>query len=339
MHTKLTVTMFLVFFSNFVFSDSFVPLGDLPGGDFHSEANVLSSNGKVVAGFGSNPTSLSIKNLAIWEDRKLIDMGALPSKYDAFATGISQDGKVIVGVSGNEGFVWNKANGMQTIGHGRADAVSPDGLFVVGEKDHAATLWSTEGLVVIKQMKPKGHMASSASCVTNSSDFICVNATQKGFLWRGDKYDQIIQDGIFLNSSDNKKYFVGFSRNRQKRGFPTEGVFWSEETGVVYIAGIKETTPIITTAKAVSENGEYIVGQTSRVKPNTNSITTPFVWIRSKNKIIDLEEYFKNNSILPKGWVLYGVNDISADGKIIIGSGRNPDGNTEAWMATIESIN
>jgi hypothetical protein len=36
------------------------------------------------------------------------------------------------------------------------------------------------------------------------------------------------------------------------------------------------------------------------------------------------------------GWVLETANDISSDGRIIVGTGKNPQGKDEAWIATIE---
>jgi len=37
------------------------------------------------------------------------------------------------------------------------------------------------------------------------------------------------------------------------------------------------------------------------------------------------------------GWTLFSANAISADGLTIVGYGDNPDGNSEAWMASMDS--
>ncbi len=37
------------------------------------------------------------------------------------------------------------------------------------------------------------------------------------------------------------------------------------------------------------------------------------------------------------GWTLSEATAISADGTTIVGQGYNPDGNTEAWMASMDS--
>ena len=36
-----------------------------------------------------------------------------------------------------------------------------------------------------------------------------------------------------------------------------------------------------------------------------------------------------------EGWTLEEANAISSDGRFIVGTGTNPDGNIEAWVATI----
>jgi len=38
------------------------------------------------------------------------------------------------------------------------------------------------------------------------------------------------------------------------------------------------------------------------------------------------------------GWTLLNATGISGDGRTIVGYGVNPDGNTEAWIATIPEL-
>ena len=48
-----------------------------------------------------------------------------------------------------------------------------------------------------------------------------------------------------------------------------------------------------------------------------------------------LSDVLRGQGIDFTGWKLHSVDDISADGRTIVGLGTNPDGNIEVWIATI----
>ncbi len=130
-----------------------VGLGDLPRGDFSSEARAVSADGSTIVGFGTSrrgPTAF------YWTEASgMVGLGDLAGgAHDSVATAVSADGSVIAGraydSSGDVAFVWNESSGMRSLkdmlidDFGLADqlsgwqltavrGVTPDGLTFVGE--------------------------------------------------------------------------------------------------------------------------------------------------------------------------------------------------------------
>ncbi|NUQ46566.1 MAG: PEP-CTERM sorting domain-containing protein [Phycisphaerae bacterium] len=123
-----------------------VGLGDIPGGNFNSEAYAAPGSGATVVGVGSRTTS-SLTEAFRWTPAGgMVGLGSMPggSNYSA-AFDASADGNLVVGFSSNGQFsqaaTWSLATGWLGLGvlpgHGssRARAVSSDGQVIVG--------WST----------------------------------------------------------------------------------------------------------------------------------------------------------------------------------------------------
>jgi probable HAF family extracellular repeat protein len=126
-------------------------LGDLPGGDFRSDAWGVSANGKVIV--GSSRSALGKEAFHWTEANGMVGLGDLPGgEFESEANAVSADGSVVVGnsltASGNEGFVWTQANGMQRLedilvansttgldgwSQLSAGGISDNGLWVVGQ--------------------------------------------------------------------------------------------------------------------------------------------------------------------------------------------------------------
>ena len=82
-----------------------VGLGDLPGGDFFSEARAVSADGTVVAGFSS--TALGFEAFRWTSGGGMVGLGDLPGGiFSSRALGVSADGTRVLGFSrttlGNE---------------------------------------------------------------------------------------------------------------------------------------------------------------------------------------------------------------------------------------------
>ena len=85
-------------------------------------------------------------------------------------------------------------------------------------------------------------------------------------------------------------------------------------------------------AQGVSADGLVVVGGGSTVLGSE-----AFIW-DSANGMQNLQAVMEDQFGLNlTGWKLTYAFDVSADGLIIVGWGRNPEGNAEAWIATLPS--
>ena len=80
-----------------------IGLGDLPGGDFESYAWDVSGDGLVVVG---ESESASGDRPFRWEDSVMVELPAVPGGGSGSAWGVSDDGRIIVGISGGIAVRW-----------------------------------------------------------------------------------------------------------------------------------------------------------------------------------------------------------------------------------------
>src|SRR5207247_5278902 len=118
------------------------PLGDLPGGVFDSRANAVSGDGSVVVGTGH---SASGSQTFRWTSGGMVGLGVLPGGNFSEPGGVSGNGSVVVGHSGDafapaqvKAFRWTAGSGMVGLGvlpgdtSSSASGVSADGSIVAG---------------------------------------------------------------------------------------------------------------------------------------------------------------------------------------------------------------
>lgn len=143
----------------------FMGLGDLPGGDFFSQATGVSADGSTVVGYSASANGGGVEAFRWTETGGMVGLGDLPGgTYFSDAFGISADGSTVVGVSSSinsdfEAFRWTEAGGMVSLGDlpggvfsSIAYGVSGDGSTVVGSSSSSANggngepfLWTETG--------------------------------------------------------------------------------------------------------------------------------------------------------------------------------------------------
>ena len=276
-------------------SYSFAGLGHLPGGVPSSSAFDTSADGSVVVG-GSRRLS-NYEPFRWTEEEGMVGLGQLRG----VATGISGDGSVVVGQSG-EAFRWTQAGGMVGLGSlsgggtsSFATSISADGSVVVGGSysslGYEPFRWTEAGGMV-----GLGHLSAGAS----SSE---ANDTSA--------------DGSVV---------VGYGNSPVRRG--NEAFRWTEEGGMVGLGRFPGTYSN-SYATAISADGSVVVGGSS-----SDGFDAAFVW-DEENGMRVLLDILSQQGIDMQGWVLQEASNISDDGLTIVGFGKNPLGYTEAWIATI----
>lgn len=335
---------------------SFQSLGDLPGGTFASYALGVSSNGQVVVG-----TSISDKGYEGFRwtaTNGITALGALPGgSFGSEAMAVSGDGNVIVGYTsssaGYQGFRWTQAAGMVGLGdlpggsfYSAAWGVNGDGSVIVGEssstlapsRDEAFRWTPTDGMVGLGFL-PAGTNASTAYAVSADGAIIVgysrsSNSTSGG----AEAYRWTQGTGMLplgdLSGGPSNSIAYGISADGSTiigRGTPAssieEAFRWTAQDSMSALGFLPCDT--WSTAKAISADGSVIVGD-----PFQGSGDCVFIW-DTQNGTRSLHEVLVALGVNLTGWQLSEARAISANGNIIVGFGKNPSGQTEAWIANL----
>ena len=289
-------------------SAGMVGMGDLGGGGFQSAARDVSADGSVVVGYGS---SASGPEAFRWTQAGgMVGLGDLPggppSFYSSFysrAHGVSADGSVVVGqgagVSGLEAFRWTQGTAMVGLGD------LPGGNF-----ESAAYGVSADGSVVVGY----GTSASGREPFrwTEGGGMVGLNNLAGG--------EYALASGVSADGS----VVVGMSGSEAFR--------WTPSGGMVGLGDLPGGN-FASAAIGVSADGSVVVGQSQGFTWTEEAS----IWDEA-NGMRSLRDLLTNTYGLSlTGWQLISAQDVvlSADGLTIVGAGRNPSGQWEAWRATM----
>ena len=282
-----------------------LPVGD-PVSNWYSRAYGVSADGQVVVGRlstramsftpGSNPVSLTPINTisdqdtaydisadgktiigasiggysAIWNQSGMIKLSALPGATETIASGVSSDGSVVVGVSGNYGFRWTKETGMVNLGNFAAWDVSGDGNIIVGDywltNGSTTAMYWTASSGIVKFLEGYGNVPSNVNSISLNGKYIVGGYNGNGFFWSTDS--GMKQINFEANSVSNDGY-IAVGRNLSN-GY--KATIWNNNTNTgnellttlknMNLKGISDWTSLdnATAIAGDNTNGYTIVG-------------------------------------------------------------------------------
>lgn len=323
----------------------FVRLGDLPGGSFASSAVGISADGRTVVG---SSDSSSGYEAFVWRDGAMLGLGDLPEPpFYSDAVAVSADGRLIVGTgvgtSVRNPVLWTdgmiSALPLPADWRGGADDVSEDGTIVLGSGRPSDSttgiefpnLWVNGVYVLIPT--PPGIVAFAGSALSGDGSTVVGQAVTttgrlRAFRWNG---QMELLNGFKTATSSNAtavsrdgSVVVGNSFLTSQGEF--RPVFWRGTT----------MTPIdpagatgAESAYACSSDGRVIVG-------GGGIFAQAFVWTELEGARPVAEVLLNDFGIDIGPWqYFWDALAVSADGCTIIGSGVNPEGAAEGWLARI----
>jgi len=332
----------------------FIGLGHLPGGSL-SGARALSGDGSTVVGLNRLPDQAFRWTL----EEGMVGLGDLPGgQFFSIALGVSRDGSVVVGsshslpgpVDGFEPFLWTADAGMVSLGDfpggstgGGARDVSADGRTVVGrgtsDLGGQAFRWTAaDGMVNLGDLGGSGFTRSQAWGISADASVIVGESAsslgaREAFRWTRDGGMEALGDlpgGRFESAafaaSNDGSVIIGLAAS----ALGDEAFRWTRESGMIGLGALPGDT-FFSLANDLNADGTIIVG-VSRTALLAN---TAVIW-DSAHGIRRLQDVFTQDFDLDlSGWTLLDATGISDDGRVITGSGRNPDGDTEAWIAIL----
>jgi len=286
-------------------SEGMVGLGDVSGGISLNLALAVSGDGSVIGGKAHFPddspadgdTGYSYR----WtQETGMISMGvAGTGGTDERVRGISNDGSVIVGSGHRKEFF--------TAAYKWTEAGGFD-LFLGQDQKTDAFGISGDGSVIVGLKVTEAIRWSSSEGLIGLGDLT------------GGSFDSTAL-GVSLDGS------VIVGRGNSDSG--TEAFRWTDSESMI---GLGDFTGggFSSQALDVSNDGSVIVGFGT-----TDFGSEAFIW-NATDGMLNLKEILVGSFGLDlTGWTLTAANGISGDGLTIVGTGINPLGFQEAWVATI----
>ena len=328
-------------------ASEFIPLGGFL-------AYGLSDDGRIIAG-------QSEEEAALWTDEDgIVGIGYLRGDKNSRANGISGDGTVVVGQSGlrseTEAFRWTTDSGMSGLGKTAngfatvaADATR-DGNTIVGRTRDSSTFrawyWTeAEGVIDMSKVLSSAIDISADGRVVVGNELNVDSGNNQAFRWTREDGIQLFVPPVSPNINPRAHQ----ARSVSADGSSIVGSLWESDnvsTPFLWVGEEKrllgrfatdrfsDNSPLSTTPSGVSNAGEIVVGGGF-----TNELVSKaFLWNENEG-LLELQTVLKDEYDLGdslEGWQLRRATEISPNGRFIIGSGTNPQGDNEFWLARLD---
>lgn len=302
-------------------------LGSISGGAFEGGANAVSADGSVIVGYDySDPRYHAFR----WTARDGRQILRLPpdSPYESqSAYSVSADGGVIVGNSfipyfddEYAAFRWTAQTGTARIPHTggtSAGAVSADGEVVVGQiypiSLRYAAAWTEEG--DWNQLRLKDPVM--AWIVDDGWTLLEAGASLTESLASAASADGNVIVGIYDYTSV----------------YPT-ALRWTASGDLDFLTD--PDSDVFSHANDVSADGRVVVGTLGARLLDSGAEDHAYLWDEA-NGVRLVADVLSAEGMDLTEWELYTAKAVSADGTFIVGSGINPHGINEAWIANLGS--
>jgi probable HAF family extracellular repeat protein len=270
------------------------------GGTSFGTAVDASADGAAVVGEGSTDAAVR------WtESDGIVGLGLLPGHNRSFAKGVSADGSVVTGAS-NDGlntraFRWTEAGGIEDLG-----VLQPgDGSHGTGISGDGSIIVGLSGVgntvQAFRWTQADGMQGLAPAAGYDSAYATAISSD--GSVIVGESFDSLLTDGQAVRWVDG-----GAAETIGTLTGPIQGQFASPTD--------------------ISGDGSVIVGM---------SRDRPFLWTQIAG-LRPLVDVFTDAGLDFTGWEIETVRGISDDGNSIVGSGVNPDGIEEGWIARLAPI-
>lgn len=339
---------------------SFTGLGDFPGGRFLSSATDVSADGTVVVGSGTREggrRGMGTSEAFRWTaSTGLVGLGELPGgDVTSSAIAVSADGTFVVGNSfsdlGPEVFRWDGVMGMLGLGSSSPDGVfasargiSADGSIIIGQGitpsfGNQAFRWdAANGANSLGDLPGDGSYSDAAALSADGS--VVVGYGSVDFADRPFRWDAIngmtelsilpgLAESHATGISADGTVVIGVAYIPVSGSLTTKSFRWDTTRGVFFLDDIEDPSQQVL-ATDVSADGSIIVGSGF----GTAGVQGAAIWDEA-NGWRELDVVLATLGVDLTGWGLSYARAISADGRVIVGEGRNPNGDLEAWVAVI----
>jgi probable HAF family extracellular repeat protein len=341
-----------------VHAQSFSGLGFLPGGSF-SDVQAVNADGTVVVGYGVATTGAN-EAFRWTQAGGMAGLGFLTGLTGSEAFGVNADGTVVVGQGGvfgccgipQEAFRWTQAGGMAGLGFltggisSGAQGVNADGTVVVGNSDTTGTpteafRWTQAGGMAGLGFLTGGNFSSARS--VNAGGTVVVgfsNATgspREAFRWTqagGMAGLGFLTGGTFSDAqavNADGTVVVGYG-DATATGGNAEAFRWTQAGGMAGLGFLTGRT-FFSNALGVNANGTVVVGF-SDSGPGGVLGPEAFRWTQTDG-MQSVQALLAAKGVSTTGWTLSHALGVSADGQVIVGIGRDPNGKNQGWIARL----